>query len=116
MAFYICIDGDIHLVTHPRLKRRIQAMGNNTDTNTNTDTDLDTDTNKENDALSSMDSRLRISTTDDRWRWSMSAVTEGWRGTWAPVRARGSGGKNVIFLKCPYDQSKYSDPLIYISI
>ena len=29
---------------------------------------------------------------------------------------RGSGGKNVIFSKCPYDQSKYSDPLIYISI
>jgi hypothetical protein len=30
--------------------------------------------------------------------------------------ARGSGGKNVIFSNCPYDQSKYSDPLIYISI
>ena len=29
---------------------------------------------------------------------------------------RGSGGKNVIFSNCPYDQSKYSDPLIYISI
>ncbi len=65
MAFYyICIDGDIHLVTRPRLKRRIQAMGNDTDTDTDTDTDMDT--NKDNDALSSMDSRLRISTTDDR--------------------------------------------------
>ena len=30
--------------------------------------------------------------------------------------ARGSGGKNVIFSNCPYDQSKYSDPVIYISI
>ena len=29
---------------------------------------------------------------------------------------RWSGGKNVIFSNCPYDQSKYSDPLIYISI
>ena len=65
MAFYyICIDGDIHLVTRPQLKRRIQAMGNDTDTDTDTDTDMDT--NKDNDALSSMDSRLRISTTDGR--------------------------------------------------
>ncbi len=26
--------------------------------------------------------------------------------------SRGSGGKNVIFSNRPYDQSKYSDPLI----
>jgi len=30
--------------------------------------------------------------------------------------ARGSGGKNVIFSNRPYDQSKYSDPLIYVPI
>ena len=29
---------------------------------------------------------------------------------------RGSGGKNVIFSNCPYGQSKYSDPLIYVPI
>ena len=29
---------------------------------------------------------------------------------------RGDGGKNDIFSNCPYDQSKYSDPFIYISI
>ena len=29
---------------------------------------------------------------------------------------RGSGGKNVIFSNRPYDQSKYSDPLIYMPI
>jgi hypothetical protein len=34
----------------------------------------------------------------------------------AALGTRGSGGKNVIFSNCPYDQSKYSDPLIYISI
>ncbi len=28
----------------------------------------------------------------------------------------GSGGKNVIFSNHPYDQSKYSDPLIYVPI
>ncbi len=32
--------------------------------------------------------------------------------SWCCV-SRGSGGKNVIFSNCPYDQSKYSDPLIY---
>jgi hypothetical protein len=30
--------------------------------------------------------------------------------------ARGSSGKNVIFSNRPYDQSKYSDPLIYVPI
>ena len=34
----------------------------------------------------------------------------------AEPAARGSGGKNDIFSNCPYDQSKYSDPFIYISI
>jgi hypothetical protein len=29
---------------------------------------------------------------------------------------RGSGRKNVIFSNRPYDQSKYSDPLIYVPI
>ncbi len=29
---------------------------------------------------------------------------------------RGSGGKNVIFSNCPYDQSKYSDPLLYLNM
>ena len=29
---------------------------------------------------------------------------------------RESGGKNVIFSNCPYDQSKYSDPLIYLNM
>jgi hypothetical protein len=32
------------------------------------------------------------------------------------VDDRGSGGKNVIFSNRPYDQSKYSDPLIYVPI
>ena len=31
-------------------------------------------------------------------------------------KARGSGGKNVIFSNRPYDQSKYSYPLIYVPI
>ncbi len=30
--------------------------------------------------------------------------------------SRGSGGKNVIFSNRPYDESKYSDPLIYVPI
>ncbi len=40
----------------------------------------------------------------------------GGRGDGGSSSGRGSGGKNVIFSNCPYDQSEYSDPLIYISI
>ena len=32
------------------------------------------------------------------------------------IKANGPGGKNVIFSNCPYDQSKYPDPLIYVPI
>jgi hypothetical protein len=51
----------------------------------------------------------------DKTGQGVSATNFFWNPNPNPI-IRGSGGKNVIFSNRPYDQSKYSDPLIYMPI